>query len=57
MVVLPDEKIISEAMQTVYEKWQRAAKRQQKINWKKRGQEIEQEIEDIENILKGGSYD
>ncbi|MBA7609104.1 hypothetical protein ES703_16291 [subsurface metagenome] len=54
MVVLPGEKIISEAMQTVYRKWQRVAKRQKRINWKKRGQEIEQEIEDIEKILEGG---
>lgn len=51
MIVLPDEKVISEAMKKVYQKWKKAAKRQEKINWKKRAERIEQEIE---NILKGG---
>ncbi len=49
-MILPDEKVISKAMQEVYRKWKQRAKKQEEINWKKRGQEIE---EDIEKILKG----
>lgn len=53
MVIL-DEKVIAKAMQEVYEEWKQKAKKQEKINWKKRSEEIEQEIENIEKILKGG---
>ncbi len=50
-MILPDEKIISKALEAVYRKWKQEAKKQSKINWKKRAKGIEK---DIKNILKGG---
>jgi len=46
-MILPNKKVISKAMEEVYQKWKKAAERQEKINRKKRAQQVQEEIEKI----------